>query len=120
MADRLLYIGWGEVVPGREEHAIEVFNDVVGLYGRMQQDGRIEKFNVVLLEPHAGLNGYIELQGSAQQLAALKEEDDFQRALADCALVVEDLNLVGGFVNEGIAHQMALYQQAVTAVPQTT
>ena len=30
----------------------------MGLYGRMQQDGRIESFGVTLLSPNALLNGY--------------------------------------------------------------
>ena len=45
MADRLLFISWGSVVAGREEIALEVFNESVGLYGRLQQDGRIEGFD---------------------------------------------------------------------------
>ena len=53
MADRLLFIGWGPPVRGREERALEVFNESVGLYGRLQQDGRIDSFDVSLLRPNA-------------------------------------------------------------------
>ena len=42
MADRALFVGFGEPVRGREERAIEVFTDFVGMFGRMQSDGRIE------------------------------------------------------------------------------
>ena len=65
MADRMLFIGWGTPVRGREERGLEVFNESIGLYGRMQQEGRIEKFDVVLLDPNANLAGYIELHGSS-------------------------------------------------------
>jgi hypothetical protein len=41
MADRMLFIGWGAPVRGLEERGLEVFNDAIGLLGRMQQDGRI-------------------------------------------------------------------------------
>jgi hypothetical protein len=54
MADRILFIGWGAPVRGREERGLEVFDEAVGFYGRCQQDGRIEAFNVILLEPHGG------------------------------------------------------------------
>ena len=47
MADSCLHISWTGVVPGREERAVEVFNESVGLYGRLQQEGKIESFNVV-------------------------------------------------------------------------
>ena len=55
MADRVLFISWRMVVRGREERALEVFNEALGLYGRMQQEGRIERFDVVLLEPNGEL-----------------------------------------------------------------
>ena len=54
MADSGLFIGWGEVVRGREEKAIQVFNESVQYYGGLQQEGRIESFDVCLLEPHGG------------------------------------------------------------------
>ncbi len=119
MADRLLFIGWGTPVRGREEHGLEVFNEALGLYGRMQQEGRIEKFDVVLLGPNADLNGYIQLYGSAEQLAAVRESEDYRRTLADASLVVDDLRVLDGFANEAIASQMALYQESIARVPQT-
>jgi hypothetical protein len=118
MADRMLFIGWGTPVRGREEHGLEVFNEAIGLYGQMQQKGRIEKFDVVLLGPNAGLNGYIELYGSAEQLAAVRESEDYRRTLANASLVVDDLRQIDGFTNEAIAQQMALYQESIAQVPQ--
>ncbi len=119
MADRMLFIGWGTPVRGREEHGLEVFNEAIGLYGRMQQEGRIEKFDVVLLGPNAGLNGYMELYGSAEQLAAVRESEDYRRMLADASLVVDALRQIDGYANEAIAAQMAVYQESVARVPQT-
>ena len=117
MADRMLFVGWGATITGREQRALEVFNDAIGFYGRCQQEGRIESFDVVLLEPHGGgLQGYAELHGSADQLAALREAEDFQRILADASLIVEELGVVGGFANEAIAGQVAIYREAIAQV----
>jgi hypothetical protein len=118
MADRVLFISWGQPVRGLEERGLEVFNEALGLYGRMQQDGRIESFDVTLLTPNGELNGYMALRGSADQLAAARESEDFQRVTIDAALVVDDLRLIDGYANEGIARQMALYQEATAKVPQ--
>lgn len=118
MADRLLFIGWGTPVRGREERGLEVFNEALGLYGRMQQEGRIEKFDVVLLGPNADLNGYIQLYGSADQLTAIRESEDYRRTLVDAGLVVDALRQVEGFANEAIASQMAIYQEGIARVPQ--
>jgi hypothetical protein len=118
MADRLLFIGWGSPVRGREERALEVFNETVGLYGRMQQDGRIESFEITLLSPNAILNGFMELKGTAAQMAALREDDEFLRIIADASLIVEDLNVIPGYANQGVATQMGIYAEAIAKVPQ--
>ncbi|MGO9490550.1 MAG: hypothetical protein ACLQBB_16190 [Solirubrobacteraceae bacterium] len=119
MADRMLFIGWGTPVRGREERGLEVFNESIGLYGRMQQEGRIEQFDVVLLDPAEDLGGYIELHGSREQLATLRASEDFRRTLVDASLIVDGLRLIEGFANEGVAGEMAIYQESIGRVPQT-
>jgi hypothetical protein len=119
MAERMLFIGWGQVARGREEHALEVFNDTVGLYGRMQQDGRIESFDVALLDPNDGLDGYVALRGSAQQMAAVRQDDEFRRVMTDAALIVDRLQIVDGVCDKGVEKEIAIYQQAAAKVPQT-
>ena len=119
MADRILFVGWGATIPGREERALEVFNEGMAFYGRCQQEGRIESFDVILLEPHGGgLAGYIELHGSADQLAALREDEEFERLLVDAGLIVEELGVISGVANDGVAQQMAMFGEAVAKVPQ--
>jgi hypothetical protein len=118
MADRVLFISWGTPVPGREERGLEVFNDAIGICGRMQQEGRIEKFDVVLLEPNGDLNGYIEMHGSAEQIAAVHEDEEFQRNTVDASLVVERLRHIDGATNDEVARQMAMYQESIGRVPQ--
>jgi hypothetical protein len=120
MADRVLFIGWGENVTGREERGLEVFNEAMGLYGRMQQEGRIEKFDVCLLNPHGGgLQGFICLHGTADQLRAVEDDAEFQRNMFDAGFIVRELGVVMGFINEGIAPQMTMYQEALAKVPQS-
>jgi hypothetical protein len=118
MADRVLFIGWGTPVRGAEEHGLEVFNEALGLYGRMQQDGRIEAFDVILLDPNGYLGGCFLLRGSAEQMVAVRDDTDFQRVMIDAGLIVDDLRISEGFTNEGIAPQMALYQEAIAKIPQ--
>jgi hypothetical protein len=118
MADRVLFLGWNTPVRGREERGLEVFNEAVGLYGRMQQEGRIEGFDVVLLEPNGGLNGYMQLRGSTDQIAAVRADEEFRRMTADASLIVDELRLIDGYCNEGVAQEIALYQEAVAKVPQ--
>jgi hypothetical protein len=119
MADRLLFIGWSTPVRGREERGLEVFNEAIGLCGRRQQEGRIEKFDVVLLGPNGDLNGYIEVHGSAEQIAAFREDEEFQRNTVEASLIVDGLRHIEGYTNDEVARQMARYQESVARVPQT-
>ena len=119
MADRMICISWGATVHGREERALEVFNEAVGLYGRMQQDGRIDSFDVALLAPNGpGMDGFMCLRGSAQQMAAVREDEEFMRNTTDAALVVNNLRHLDGTTNEEVAGQVARYQDAIGRVPQ--
>ena len=120
MADRVLFISWGSPVHGAEERGLEVFNEALGIVGRMQQDGRIEGFRVTLLGPYGDINGYIEIEGTAAQIAALREDEEFQRNTLDASLIVENLRHAEGYTNEGIAQQMTMYQAALSSVPQRT
>jgi hypothetical protein len=90
----------------------------MGFYGRLQQEGRIESFDVAFLEPNNGLDGYIQLHGSAEQLNAVQEDDGYRRILYDAMLVVEGLRVSEGFTNAGVAREMERYQAAVAKVAQ--
>jgi len=120
MADRVLFMGWGESVRGREERGLEVFNEAIGLLGRMQQEGRIEKFDVCLLEPSGGdLDGFVVVHGSREQIDALRADEDFMRNSIDASNIVQGLRHVEGFANEGVARAMEMYQESISKVPQS-
>jgi hypothetical protein len=118
MADRILFIAWGNPVRGLEERSLEVFNEAVGMLGRMQQDGKIEGFDVALLAPNTDLDGFISVRGTAEQIAGLREDEGFQRNTIDAQLTVDGIRHIEGYTNEGVAGQMAMYQQAIAKVPQ--
>lgn len=118
MADHMLFFGWSGVVRGREERAVEVFNESVGFYGRLQQDGRIESFDVRFLAPNGDLDGYFELHGSAQQIADLKEDPEYRRLTTDASLIIEGQRIIDGVTNAAIAEQMEMFQEALAKVPQ--
>ena len=112
MADAGLFIGWGDSVRGREDRALEVFNETIEMYGQMQADGRIESFEVVLLEPHGGeLGGFVLLRGSEEQIDAVHRSDDFVRAMTKGSLIVDDLGAVNAWIGEGLGRAMAIYQE---------
>jgi hypothetical protein len=117
MADAGLFIGWGQVVRGREERALEVFNETVELYGQLQSDGRIESFEVCLLDPHGGeLAGFALLRGSEDQMDAVHRDEEFQRSMTRASLVVDDLGLIPAALGEGLGRAMSIYQEQIAVV----
>jgi hypothetical protein len=113
MADRVLFVGWGSVARGREQRALESFNEAVGYYGVLQQDARIERFDLVLLNPNGFLNGFALLHCSQPQLDAVLQDDRFLRLTAGASLIVDDLRLLSGVTGEGIAEALGRYQDAI-------
>jgi hypothetical protein len=81
----------------------------------MQQDARIEKFDVVFLGPNAQLGGYVQLHGTADQLAAVGEDAEFQRNTIDAALCVDGLCHIDGFTNDRVGRPPPRYAAATPA-----
>ena len=119
MGDRVLFVGFGAPVRGREERAVQVFGEFVGMFGRMQSDGRIDGMDVTLLDPHGGdLGGFFMVHGSDAQCAALQDDEEFRRACIDATLIVENFGVVPGRTGEGVGREMAMYSEAVAKVGQ--
>jgi hypothetical protein len=118
MADRVLFISWGENIAGREERGLEVFNEAVGFYGRCKEEGRIEDFDVVLLAPNTGIDGYMEIKGSSDQLAALTDDDEYLRIMTEASTIVHKLAAHQGYCGTGIARVMGIFSAAVEKSPQ--
>ena len=119
MADHALFVGFGAAVRGREERAVEVFEEFVAMCGRMQSDGRIADTDVALLDPHGGdLAGFFMLHGSESQCASLPYDEEFRRAVTDAGLIAENVGVVPAVTGEGIGREMAMYSEAVRKVGQ--
>jgi hypothetical protein len=113
MAGEALFIGWGAVVRGREKQALQVFQESMEYYGKLQQDGRIESFDVLLLAPHGGeLNGFVILRGDRQALAEVRFSDEFETLLVRAASIIDNLGVVPAYGGEALAQQMTIFQQA--------
>ncbi len=111
MAEAGLFIGWGQVVRGREKLALEVFNESVEYWGGLQGDGKIEDFEVVLLTPHGGdLAGFALLRGSVEQINALRSDEEFERRITRADLIVENQGVVDAALGERLGTSLGIYQ----------
>jgi hypothetical protein len=108
MAGDALFLGWGPVVRGRELKALEVFQETLEYYGQLQQEGRIESFEPVLIAPHGGeLAGFIMLRGERVKLDEARSSEQFQRLVTRAASIVDNVGVIDAYTGDALARQMA-------------
>ena len=116
MADAGLFIGWGEVVRGREGQATELFNDWLGYLTRLQEEGTIEGFEPVFLEPHGGdLGGFILARGEPEKLASLRASEEFAQFGIRTTMVVDNFGVVGADLGERLQRQFEFFAEQIGA-----
>jgi hypothetical protein len=119
MAGEALFVGWSQIVRGREQLGLQVFQETVEYYGRLQEEGKIERFEAYLLEPHGGdLAGFIILHGERSALDAVKSSQEFQRLSVRAASVIDNLGLVNAYTDDALGQQMALFGEMAQQLPQ--
>ena len=114
MADSGLFIGFGAPVRGRERQATKVFNEAFEYYARLQQEGEIESFEPVLLEPHGGeLDGFFLLRGDQDKLARIRSSEEFERLTMRGQLIIENLGIVGAALGGRLMSQLSMFGEQV-------
>jgi len=114
MADAGLFIGWGEVVRGREAEAVETFSSTMEYFAGLQADGAIESVEPVFLEQHGGdLNGFFFVRGDAEKLSALRVDEDFEAVILRAGLIVNNIGVVGAAMGARLERQMGAYTEAI-------
>ncbi len=119
MAGEALFIGWGQVVRGREQFALQVFQEAVGYYGKLQEQGQIERFDAYLLDPHGGdLAGFFLLHADRSALDSIRSSAEFQRLMVRAGSVIDNLGLVSAHSGDALGQQMALFGEISQELPQ--
>ena len=75
MAETGLWIAWGVPTRGRERKALDLLIETQEYLGGLQAQSRIERFARVVLKPQSiELGGFILIQGSVDQIDALRRD----------------------------------------------
>ena len=108
MANGALVIGWGSVIPGREQKSLQVFSEAIQYYARLQQQGTIESFEPVALDYHGGdLQGFLLIRGDREKLNTLRNSEEFLSLNNRAALVVNNLGIINAFIGEELQRLFA-------------
>lgn len=119
MAGEALFVGWGSVVRGREQRALEIFQESVAYWAELQQSGRIDSFTPVLLAPHGGdLEGFVILYGEQSSLDAVRASPEFRRMVARAVSVVDNVGVITAYSGESLGEQMGIFGELAQELPQ--
>ena len=112
MADHALFVGWGEIIAGREQQAARVFGETMDYFGRLAQAGEIGGVDPFFLEPHGGdLGGFFLVRGEAAALARVRASEEFGRVVIRATMVAQRVGVVGATTGAELARQLGEYQQ---------
>ena len=114
MANNVIFIGWDRPVVGREKQAMQLFQKAMEYHSKLQADGRIESFEVVILSAHGGdLNGFIMLKGDAKKLAEIREEDTFIELTLEATLCLDGFGIVSGYIGKGVTDILSRWSKLI-------
>jgi hypothetical protein len=117
VAMNALMIGWGAPVRGREQKALDAFQEVLQFYGKLQQQGEIQSFEPVALEPHGGeLAGFLLVKGDPEKLARIRGSEEFIALTTRAQLLVDDIGIVGAFVGDNLQSLFADFGRQIATL----
>lgn len=117
MADAALFIGFEKASRGREARALQVFQDSLAYYARLQSSGAIESFEPVLLAPHGGdLGGFILLRGDRAKLDEVRSSEEFQGLITRGVLSVDGLGVIDANIGGGVGTFLAQWSALIAGL----
>jgi hypothetical protein len=90
--------------------ALALFQESMQYYARLQQQGEIDSFEPVQLEPHGGdLQGFLLLRGDTDKLAQLRVSPEFVSLTARATLALDNIGVAGAYLGEGLEQLFGEY-----------
>ncbi len=115
MSEAGVWVAWGIPARGREKQALELLkSSTTGYLDQLQQEGLIERFDAAILQPQSTeLGGFILIQGTHDQIDALRTNRDFQTWVTQVQLVADKVGIVDAWVGDGLDDAYSLYEDAL-------
>jgi hypothetical protein len=109
-ADAGLLLGWNRVVPGNDQLAVELWQEMLAYLRRLHAEGQLEKFEIVLLGAHGGnLNGFVLIRADQVHLDRVRNSQEFLVFNVRANKVLEGFLVVRAHFGDEVAQIMRLY-----------
>ena len=95
MAQSAIMFSWGAAVVGREAMGLGVFSSALQYFNDLKQKGQIEDIRAYISDSgDIGVNaGFMAVEGSTAQIAAMTERSDYQVLVVKAAHVVTNMRV---------------------------
>ena len=114
MGTNAILFGWNRSIPGREKVSAQHFEEFVKYLGGLQQEGAIQTFDVVFLDPHGGdLNGFFLIKGDSAKLDALVSTTEWITHITRASLHLDGSGVVRGVTGNEAMERMALWTSVI-------
>jgi hypothetical protein len=114
MAEAGFWVAWGLPTQGRERLALDLLKESRGYLRGLETDQRIERFDITILKAQSTeLGGFFLIQGTHEQIDALRHDADFQVWVNRVQLVADQVGIVDAWVGDGIDEAVDLYDAAL-------
>jgi len=112
VAQGAIFIGWGQPFPGYRQKALKVFNDAMEFWKRMQEQGEIDSFEVVLLSPHGGdLAGFNLVRGHHEKLAKLQMNQEYESLNQRADLCCRNFGAINATIGDEVQRQLGQWMK---------
>jgi hypothetical protein len=114
MDRNVIFFAWNRAVPGREKISGQHFEEFVAYLGGKAQNGAIESFDVVFLDPHGGdMNGFFLIRGNSGSLDALTATAEWTEHMTRAALHLQGAGAIRGATADQAMKRMELWNKHI-------
>ncbi|NNM06381.1 MAG: hypothetical protein HKO65_14915 [Gemmatimonadetes bacterium] len=107
-----VFFAWNRSVPGREEASGAHFDEFVAYLSAQAQNGTIQGFDVVFLDPHGGdMNGFFLIKGEPEGIQALLSSPEWTEHMTRASLHLMGSGSVGAVTGDQVARRMDLWKR---------
>lgn len=114
MSTNVIVYGWKQSIPGRESLSGQHFQEFLQYLQRQKEQGAIESYEPVLLEPHSGdLHGFFLIKGEPSKLASLTGSSEWVQHQVRAMLHMTGMTLMRGVAGPAVAERMGMWMNAI-------
>lgn len=107
-----LFVGWGALIPGREDTGGTVLNESLGYLELLKNQHLIDSFETVALAPHGGdLAGFVLVKGDKDSIVALQSSEEFKRISTRILRVHTGVRTVTAYTGAELGDYLALWNE---------